>query len=365
MENRYLKPKQYYIDLYDLFTIKECLDWYWKLKEGMEKHRDELKEKEPKTDFDHEVHKCCSYAVNVIKGERYRRKAETIQKWIDKDKKNQDIFDKATPHSDILCKKCGGKTKIIHKTLHSEDENNPRISFMFECKKCNKRQIFYSDGSPWDFEREKCPDCGIELKTEYEDDEKNEILITTDYCLKCDYKKVDVTNFKKNREEREEEKQKDEALLKEYRDEFCWNDKDGQQYISTMETLKNLYEEAEQQKKKEKDPNYQKTKKLKKLKINQLKELLSEKLNKQKYIDLQFGKPEIGKYVVVDFTVNDTNNDRSEYDSNKQLKKLIQNTLIKTNWRLMSDGISYRIGILSGRLKAYERDDDLMKIIKN
>lgn len=30
----------------------------------------------------------------------------------------------------------------------------------------------------------------------------------------------------------------------------------------------------------------------------------------------------------------------------------------------MSDGVSYRVGILTGRLRAYERDEDLLKLIK-
>ncbi len=56
--------------------------------------------------------------------------------------------------------------------------------------------------------------------------------------------------------------------------------------------------------------------------------------------------------------------DREEYDSKKALKKLIEGILADTTWRLMSDGISYRLGILTGRLKAHEREEDLMKLVK-
>lgn len=360
----YLKPKQYYVDRYDLHTIKECLDWYWKLRNGMDKHRDELKAKEPKTDFDHEVHKCCSYTVNVIKGERYRHKNETIQKWMDRDENTQNIYDNATPHAEVFCDKCNGKTTVIHKNLHDSYEDNPKVSFMFECAKCNKRQIFYNDGSAWDFQRDKCPKCDVELKTKYEQGKSKDISTITDYCSKCDYKKVDVTDFKKSKENRKIENEKDEALLKKYRDEFCLNDKNGPEYIRSMDRLVEFSKSLKAKEKKEKDPKFKKAMKLKKLKLNQLKELLSEKLKLEKYVDLQFGKPEIGKYVVIDFTVNDSDEKRIEYDSEKQLKKLITVTLIKTNWRLMSDGISYRLGILSGRLKAYESDEDLMMISK-
>jgi hypothetical protein len=47
------------------------------------------------------------------------------------------------------------------------------------------------------------------------------------------------------------------------------------------------------------------------------------------------------------------------------LKKLIKGVLEDTNWRLMSDGVQYRLGILTGRLKAYEREEDLTTIISN
>jgi len=328
----------------------------------MEKHRDEYK-KDSDEKFDHEVHKCCSYTVNVIKGERYRRKNETIQKWMDSDEKTQRIFDEAIPHDDVFCTECGGKTSVAHKTLHDAYEKEPRVSFMFECQSCNKRQIFYSDGSAWDFQRDTCPDCGTELKTKYDDCKKSEVLTITDYCPNCDYKNVDVSDFKANREKREKEKAHDEYLLKEYREEFCLNDKNGPNYVSSLERLMEFGKEMEERKKKEANPVFKKAKKLKKLKLNQLKELLSKNMTKEKYVDLQFGKPDIGKYVIVDFTVNDSDDDRSEYDSQSNLKKFLTKTLKPTNWRLMSDGLRYRMGILTGRLKAYEGDEDLMRII--
>ncbi|TXG76825.1 hypothetical protein E6P97_02860 [Patescibacteria group bacterium] len=43
------------------------------------------------------------------------------------------------------------------------------------------------------------------------------------------------------------------------------------------------------------------------------------------------------------------------------LKKLVDNTIEGTNWRLKSDGISYRLGYLNGRVKAYEGEEDLKK----
>ena len=82
------------------------------------------------------------------------------------------------------------------------------------------------------------------------------------------------------------------------------------------------------------------------------------------YIHLVLGKPEIGRYVVVAVMVQDQDSLRSDYESVRQLQKLLKKTLKETNWRLMSQGIIYRLGCLTFQLKGYEREEDLIKIVK-
>lgn len=77
-----------------------------------------------------------------------------------------------------------------------------------------------------------------------------------------------------------------------------------------------------------------------------------------------FDKPELEKFVIVPFNVKDFGIKRKEYDSRTQLKKLIIKTIEGTYWKLMSEGITYRLGYLSGKLKGYEREDDLIEEIK-
>ena len=50
--------------------------------------------------------------------------------------------------------------------------------------------------------------------------------------------------------------------------------------------------------------------------------------------------------------------------SQKVLSKAVEKALLNTNWRLMSEGISYRLGYLNGRLRAYEREEDLLNLVK-
>lgn len=100
------------------------------------------------------------------------------------------------------------------------------------------------------------------------------------------------------------------------------------------------------------------------LKINQLKELINKTIIDHGYADLQFGQPEMDKFVIVNFTATDNNDERKEFDSTNTLRKLISSVLETTNWRLMSEGIHCRLGIVSGRLKAYEREDDLVGLVR-
>lgn len=68
--------------------------------------------------------------------------------------------------------------------------------------------------------------------------------------------------------------------------------------------------------------------------------------------------------MIIEFTVQDGRVERGEYDSRKELKRAIDSALLNTNWKLMSEGVGYRLGILSGRLKGLEREEDLIKLIE-
>ena len=133
--------------------------------------------------------------------------------------------------------------------------------------------------------------------------------------------------------------------------------------LHIYEQLSRLMNEWKEKEKKDKDPLIQKVRNLKKLTVSQLGKLIEDTMEKAGYKGLKFWKPEMGQYVIIDFSVNETKDDRQESDSISTLKKLIKSILEDTNWRLMSEGINYRLGILTGKLKAYEKEEDLIKLI--
>lgn len=359
-EVKYLKEDQYYIDLYDLHTIEECLEMYFSLKEGMEKERGKIESLNPE-EFDREVHKGVSYTVNVIKIQRYRYKADTIKEWTDRDRRIQEKYDNALPPSDIYCTECFSPTKVTSKDLLGNYEEKDKVMFMFACVKCNKRQALYEDGTEWTYTPPNCPKCSSPLN---HDSKHTKNTLTTVYsCPNCNYKNNDVHDFKKSEEERKKKEARDKKLLSEYRKDFCLDDEEGPKAVLNLDNIVKFVDEMKEKEKNDRNPVYQKARQLKSLKIGQVKELLENEISKEGYQDLRFDKPEMGQFVIIDFSVNDMRDERQEYDSRKTLKKLINEILENTTWRLMSDGISYRLGILTGRLKAYEKEEDLVKLV--
>lgn len=360
---QYLKDINYYIDQYDLHTIEECLEWYFSIKGGFEKHRqDKDFEKYSQKKFDHEVLKVTSYSTNVIKIQRYRRKADTIREWMDRDRKIQEKYDSAKPPEEIYCTECFSATKVTSKDLLGSYGEDSKVMFMLACVKCNKRQTLYEDGTEWHYDPPKCPRCSSPLN--HDTKHSQETLTTIYTCPNCKHKETDVHDFKKSDEKWKKKEERDRKLLAEYRKDFCLDDVEGPKAVQNLDGIMRFVDEMKEKEKKDKDPVYQKARQLKTLKIGQLKELLEKTIEKEGYLDLAFAKPDMGQYVIIDFSVNDMKEERKEYDSQNTLKKLIKQVLEGTNWRLMSEGIHFRLGILTGRLKAYEREEDLVGLVR-
>lgn len=360
---QYLQNKQYYIDSYDIHTIEECLKYYWAIKDGFEKKRlsKEFK-KYTKEEFNNQVHKAASYTVNAVKGERYRHKAETISKWTESDRQMQEKYDNTIP-SVVHCTECFSETTIFSKTLHDAYGKNARMLFMYECTKCKKRQALFEDGTKWNYQPPMCPKCNTPLKSK--STYKNEVDTTVNTCPKCKYTQKEIYDFKKSRIEREQKEARDKKLLIDYRNDFCYSDKDGQEAVQSLDNLVRAVDDWKEREKKVADPVYQKAMKLKKLTIIEVEKLITKAAEKEKYVKLMLDKLEIGKQVIVGFTIQDEDPKRREYDSKNILQKLIKKALEKTNWRLTSEGVNYRLGYLTGRLKGLENEDDLIDIYKH
>lgn len=357
----YLKEEQHYIDRYDLNTIKQCLDYAQSVRNGFDKERgvDKFKKYINKS-FNRETQKVINVFINTLKGQRFKDKAITIQGWMDKDRKEQEKYDNATPPTGITCKECNAPTKVTSKDFLHSYEENAQVLFMFRCIKCNKGQAFYEDGTEWIYDPPKCPQCTAPLNSEYKD--VDDESTTSWSCPDCSYKKEDTYDFKQSRLEREKEEAESKKLLAEHRVNYCLSDEKGQEMVELFEAMdvsKIVYEE---EMRKYDDSAYERVTELKKLNIIELEKLLTQTLEKEKFIKLSLDKPEMGVQVIVPFTVQDADPSRKENISTDKLKKLLKDTLETTNWRLMRDGIHNRLGFLYGKLKGYEGEEAMLEL---
>lgn len=355
---QHLKDKQYYEDLYDLGTIESCIRW---INLAVKKcNEDKTFEKFSKKEKIRSKNILIELPIYFEKGERYRNREKTINEWMEKDRIKQEKIDNTKEPENIFCNKCNWAMETATKNLHDFTDEPLRVLFFFECPNCHSRKGIFDDGTEYKSKPRVCPECGGGLDISYK--KKDDVSIFTEKC-KCGYKIEDKTDFKLMDERRKKREELEKQLLIKYRKEFCLTQEEGEKYILSQNQLKDTVDRIKEIEKKEVDPIYQKARSLKKLKVFELQKLLKETLEKERYVELSFEKPELNRDVIIPFSVQESDVNRGDYDSKNNLKKLINKTLEETNWRLMSEGIDQRLGILSGRLRGYESEDDLAKIL--
>lgn len=356
----YLKDEQYYIDRYDLLTIEECLRWEkgfleQKIPEFEGRKITLKKEKALKGSM-------AEFALYFVKGGRHKSKSARIQEWMNEDRIRQEKYDNASTPSYVRCQKCNGVMEVTSKDLWDFTDKPLRVLFFYDCTDCKSTKAYYDDGEEYKPKPHLCPKCSGELVRSHTKESSNKFT-TTEKCKFCDYSETEVFDFEKSRKENEEREKSERFLLAKYRSEFCMSDKEGQEYLSLELGMGRMNEIMEKQKEREIHKDlYDKVAKLKKLTIVELEKLLIEALEKEGYIKFDLSNPEMGQFVSVEFHTRDAKQGRSEYESTNGLKKLINRTLMDTNWRLMSEGIHYRVGFLQGRLRVYEKEEDMVKL---
>lgn len=81
------------------------------------------------------------------------------------------------------------------------------------------------------------------------------------------------------------------------------------------------------------------------------------------YSNIHFEKPELSQVVTVPFYLQDPTN-RDKTDSLRMLAHLLKDCLLFTNWRLVESKLSYRLGVVTGCIRGFETENDLMNLAK-
>ena len=357
---QYLYEEQHYIDLYDLLTIKDCLRIinFWQSTFDKKRKEKGINVKN--------LWGASYYGLNIElylkKAEWWEDKKKSINEWMERDRQKQDKYEN-TPHPDMRCSLCGKYMVCEDKILEDySDDQQMRMLFLFRCDYCHKNKAVYEDGKEKNKTEHKCPKCNatasFTLKV------KGTISTWTTKCSSCGFFEEEVEDDAEWGKKHRKEEQENKELLEKYRADFCLSDEQGKKDVDNIHQQTIAMKQLEELQQKQADPIYQKAMKIKKLTIVELENILSPIVEKEKYIKLSFGKPELERDVRVPFTVQDADSSRKQYDSVHTLQKLIKTTLEGTNWHLMSEGISYRLGYLSGRLRGVEIEDDLVEMVK-
>jgi len=359
-----LKERQYYEEIYDRHTIEDG-------RRGMvhyDKFHEEFEAKLPKDDkIDRPgnallLNVFYMQAVGNVLIDRYESREQSINDWMSRDEAKDQQVAAARLSEEPYCHHCSKQgLRITDKTLmHRGKTYNigdpEEVLFMLRCPHCEKNSAFWEDGVAWKPKPTLCPKCNTEMNHKTAKSKKAITLIYS--CPSCKHSYKDRMELTDREDVPDPEYEKDRItyclLDKEFRDRLFAIKRD-------FEAMAQLGEELKE--KEDNKPLYDAVAELKKPKIAELIPLLAPALEESGYIEFSLDKPEMGKDVFIGFSCLDNKPDREDYDSRKALKKLIDKILLDTSWRLMSGGISYRLGYLNGRLRAYERQEDLIKLI--
>jgi hypothetical protein len=360
----YLDDRQHYEDRYDKATIEHCRRGERVVNQTFK----EMEKKVPAAEFRkrrpgwHLMYSQLYFQfVETVAAERRHNREKRIDEWMKADEAKDRKLAEAHIAGGMYCRNCGKDMRVMSKDyMHRDGHKEEDILFMFECDDCDRRYVIWQDGTEWEHREPRCEKCQSIMK--HKSSKKFGIITTTNTCPKCGH----VEKYKLNLNDKDEPAEPVDPDLELDRKRFCFDKDMESKYMQKLNHLLRMAKlEMDNTEHVEHVDIYDAIKDIKQLKIAQLSDLLREALEKQGYREYKLGEPELGEQVTINFSCLDEKPDRKEYDSKKNLQKLINKTLEETNWRLMSDGVDYRLGYLSGRLRAYEKEEDLKKLIEH
>jgi DNA-directed RNA polymerase subunit M/transcription elongation factor TFIIS len=360
----YLKSQEYYEELYDTHTAKQCRE----CEEYVNDVFSAVENKIAATDFEeHRPGWYLQYStfylsfVEMAAVLRYHERSKAVLQWMQDDKEKDQRIAHAQLANIPPCPSCGHGLVIFNKYYLRRDgwtaNNGQDIMLMYECKSCHKRSSYWHDGTVWDGPLTYCDKCGASMVMTAEETKTSATFTYT--CTNCSHSYSEKMDFSKRAKKDELDR-----MLEEDRKRFCLDDQTLlkiKDRLYHMGRLGQLHADASE--KTENSDVYDAVKDIKQLKVAQVIEQLRLATEKMNYIEFKFGDPQLGREVIIDFNCLDASPDRDEAHSKKELQKAIKNCLADTNWRLMSDGVSYRLGYLTGQLKAYEGEEELKKLV--
>ena len=223
MREKSLKSYQDYADRYDRHTVEICR----KLDDPIDEGEDtvlpggEVLSKEKALGIKKWAKEMM---LHFHTGERYLKKEETIQEWMDADRERDELYESAQPPEGIRCLTCRNRVTPTFKTFWYGGEGKAeRVFFMFDCpNKCLPRRAFFSNGEEYRIQPSLCPNCRTPL--DHTEEDYMVKVVTTYTCPKCEYVKTDEYVWTKNTEE------EIDLNFAADRNRFCLTDEEGKKF---------------------------------------------------------------------------------------------------------------------------------------
>lgn len=357
---KHLKNREHYEDFYDRLTV----EWGRRNTETFNELYDkffEIMPNEPRNSHRAVLHLNTVYMIFVGNEliDRYDSRESDIHEMMARDEaKDRQITDARLTVEPVCQHCCATGLRLTDKILLYRDsfDKPEEVLFFLKCPKCEKNTAVWSDGKPLESRKTFCPKCQADM--DKKDSRKGKVITTTYTCYSCGHQYKDKLDFNPKEKEVDPDFEADRAIYGLHDDKVLQELRDAKWRFEEMAKLGKEWKEKEDNK-----HIYDAIAELKKPKIPELIPLLRPILEDAGYTEFSLDKPEMGKIVYVGFSCLDSKTDREDYDSRKTLQTALRKALNDTNWRLTSDGISYRLGYLTGKLRAYEDDEELKKLV--
>jgi len=338
-----LKEPSEYERQYDTFIIKRFLD---RKKASTESVSDDEKEKALR-DFTREL------MLYFDKGEEWKAKRSTIEKWMDRDRRLDELYNNAQAPVGIYCTTCGDELEMNLKTP-AEKDGKDDVLFFYRCSKKHRGRAFYSVGAAYISKPSLCVECGEDTLVS-ESGRDNDALTIIDTCTACGH--VDSFTFDSDPEFTDEE-------FESLRAKYCLSDEEGEQYLdmlSSMEDMKKLQEQI--QDREDTQAMYALIESIQRISVPQFKESMVKLMEDAAFSNIHFDDPVMKGDVQLKLYADDSTT-ANAYDREKSITKLIRKELAHTNWKLMNDGVSFRMGVFTIRFRGFDNEDDVKKLVE-
>lgn len=355
MTYQHLKERSYYEDLYDQHTVERCR-WHEQPRPASDKEQ----EAEGKLSS-HRIQWCHDFVTDwmlfQLVGDRYVNREQTIDAWMERDRKRDTMLERAqTPL--IRCPSCGRVMECFYKHIDftTDDRDREWIEFFLACKPCKQSKRVYENGQEIPEKPSLCSKCNREVESSTRKRDGKEFFVET--CKHCGH-------VEERQSVLEEEPTPEEIERYGYdKKRFCLTSAQGERYKHWVEGMKRLDVQKEEQK--ANTEFYDRLADVKKINIAGLEKLLAPAIKRAGYADLHIAMPApTDRQIILNFSVRDTEEKRKEFDSSKTLEKTIKGVLEDKNWALTPEGVNYRLGLITGRIRGYETQPELEELTKS